>query len=98
MNEYILPRFPGDEAETQFVVEPFDFSTGHNLFLPCLSVVRSEQDMLSLKACLLFECCSNTPDMTRTDVALGYEFPSGSQALVAAKVLGHLPRSNGANH
>src|SRR5205085_9129092 len=37
VNKDVLPRFRGDEAETQFVVEPFHFSTGHKLFLPCVS-------------------------------------------------------------
>src|SRR5437016_618054 len=37
VDENILSGFLGDKTETAFVVEPFDFSTGHNLFLPCLS-------------------------------------------------------------
>src|SRR5438477_6817656 len=44
VNKNVLSRFPGDEAETQSVVEPFHFSTGHNLILPCLSAaMRSKQ-------------------------------------------------------
>src|SRR6266704_3728963 len=37
VDENILSGFLGDKTKTAFVVEPFDFSTGHNLFLPCLS-------------------------------------------------------------
>src|SRR5882724_4445504 len=32
MNKNVHAGFPGDEAETQLVFEPFDFSAGHNEF------------------------------------------------------------------
>src|SRR5438309_5547725 len=54
VNKNVLSRFPGDEAETQSVVEPFHFSTGHNLILPCLSAaMQSKQAPLAPTACSL---------------------------------------------
>jgi hypothetical protein len=33
VNEYILTGFLGDEAKPLLIVEPLDFTTGHNLLL-----------------------------------------------------------------
>src|SRR5216683_2878298 len=40
MDENVLAGFLGNEAKTSLVVEPLNFSTGHNLFLPWLSTGR----------------------------------------------------------
>src|SRR6266436_4406489 len=50
MHEDVLSGFLGNEAETSLIVEPFNFSTGHNLFLPWLSTARSRTRRLPFQA------------------------------------------------
>ena len=42
MNEHILAGLLGDEAKPLFIVEPLDFTTGHNLLL--FSEVQKKED------------------------------------------------------
>jgi hypothetical protein len=54
MDENILSRVLGDEPEPLFIIEPFDFATGHIFLLRCLSRRASESKKDT--GCLLSRC------------------------------------------
>ena len=51
VNEHILSGILGDETKTFFVVEPLDFTTGHNFFLVAETQIKKGHSLVPTSGC-----------------------------------------------
>ena len=51
MNKHILAGILGDETKTLLVVEPLDFTTGHNIFLDAETQIKKGHSLVPTNGC-----------------------------------------------